>query len=119
MAHDPVVAATVRPYPPGMRSDVERIQRNEEAFRRHNDILRLQQGAVSRMLLLCECGDPGCGEPLHMAPEEYEELRKAPRQFALVPGHDIEEVEWVVEDRGPYFIVQKTTETNGDGPSRD
>ena len=50
---------------------------------------------------------------------EYERLRSDKRRFAFVHGHEIPEVETVVERRDGFFVVEKhdgvLTIANGDG----
>lgn len=56
---------------------------------------------------LCECGKQGCGETVRISIAEYEEVRSAFDRFLLCPGHEIEEIERVVERRPHYLVVAK------------
>ena len=47
------------------------------------------------------------GQHLPLTVEEYESLRGKPRHFAIVKGHDVSEVETVVEANQRYAIVEK------------
>jgi hypothetical protein len=45
-------------------------------------------------------------DPAH--PGKYEAVRANPRRFAIVPGHEIPEVEDVVARNDRYIVVAKT-----------
>jgi hypothetical protein len=38
---------------------------------------------------------------------EYEDVREKPTTFLVVPGHEQEDIEQVVADRGRFRIVEK------------
>jgi hypothetical protein len=90
---------------------VRRIGLNEAVFREVNDRveeLNRDLGVPDdRLELLCECGDPGCVERISMTISAYAALRADSRQFAVVPGHDLPEVETVVFEHGDYDVVRK------------
>ena len=89
------------------------MARNEASFRSINE--RLQQD-LRRVPLhdgdlaafVCECSGPDCRATLvgvEMA--KYAEVRTDDRRFLVVPGHDIPEVEDVVEQGDGYAVVEK------------
>jgi hypothetical protein len=88
-----------------------RVGLNEVLFRDVNE--RLKEVGTSFSLVaetarfVCECGELGCAEPIEMTLAEYESLRADPKRFAVKPGHEITDVERVVEEREGYFIVEK------------
>ena len=88
-----------------------RIGANEAIFREVNE--RLEEvardlGLESQELdLLCECGDAGCVERITMSVSDYEALRANPKLFAVAPGHEEKDVEYFVERRKGYDVVQK------------
>ena len=94
-----------------MDERAEKIGRNEALFRQVNDqITGLNQafGAVSgRMSLVCECGDQGCIEQIEVTPDEYRRLRDDSTLFAIRPGHEIPDVEDVVERNDTFWVVRK------------
>jgi hypothetical protein len=56
----------------------------------------------------CECARLGCNQLVELTVREYEEIRANPRHFVLVPGHELSDVEAVVERRtAGYIIVEK------------
>ena len=95
-----------------MRAREERIGLNEAVFREVNE--RIENLAEtfdlsSEMLdLVCECGNADCVQRITMTHPEYEELRSDSHQFAVYPGHEIPDVERVVDRRKGYDVVKKT-----------
>jgi hypothetical protein len=87
-----------------------RLALNESAFRVANDRMkdwpeRRQQAEPS--LYHCECSDLACRDRIELTIAEYEHVRSDARYFALVPGHEIPDVETIVERRAGYVIVEK------------
>jgi hypothetical protein len=56
---------------------------------------------------VCECSDPDCTHRVPASLAEYEEVRAEPTTFLLAPGHEQEDIERVVSDRGRFRIVEK------------
>jgi hypothetical protein len=46
-------------------------------------------------------------ERVEMTLDDYGSVRGDPDTFAVVPGHAVEDVEKVVEDRGSFHVVRK------------
>lgn len=94
-----------------MSAREERIGLNEAVFREVNeriDALAETFDLTSEMLdLVCECGDANCVERITMTHPEYEQVRSESRRFAVYPGHEIPDVERVVDKRKGYDIVEK------------
>jgi hypothetical protein len=91
----------------------ERVARNDALFREANE--GIEQAAsrhdvIDHVPFICECADEWCRELLVLSIDEYEEIRRNPRHFLNVPGHEgaAQGAAEVVEDRGRYLIVEKT-----------
>ena len=89
---------------------VERNARNQVIFREVNEHIaeltaEWRQTDVS--LLICECSDTACSEPIEITPAEYEHVRKDGARFVVVSGHELPEVERVVEHHGRFIVVEK------------
>lgn len=87
-----------------------RAGRNEEIFRGVN--ARIEEGAerhaVHRPLPFhCECANAHCLSKIELPPREYERVYREPLRFVVLPGHELLEVERVVEDRGTFRVVEK------------
>jgi hypothetical protein len=63
------------------------------------------------MGFMCECADATCTAVINLRTAEYEALRRNPRQFGVLPGHQIEDIESVVESHPGYLVVEKHLET--------
>jgi hypothetical protein len=89
----------------------ERIGRNEDLFRKVNDQIEGVNEAfgtiTGTMSILCECGMLDCIEHIDLAIDAYRELRANPTRFAVRPGHELPDVETVVERHEAYYVVEK------------
>jgi hypothetical protein len=89
----------------------ERIGRNEDLFRKVNDQIEGVNEAfgmiTGTMSILCECGKLECIEQIDLTVEEYRRLREDPARFAVKPGHELPDVERVVERHEGYVVLEK------------
>jgi hypothetical protein len=89
----------------------ERLGENEVLYREVNERVReLQEGfelADDRVDFVCECARLDCTERIAMSVAEYRRLRASPVTFAVVPGHQIPDIESVVEERDGYVVIEK------------
>jgi hypothetical protein len=90
-------------------SDAERRALNENVFREMNERLELlgEEFGVDTVEFLCECSDPACTAALHIPPSVYEAVRDHARRFLIVPGHQRETIERVVETHPDYLVIEK------------
>jgi hypothetical protein len=90
-------------------SENERRAMTEALFRDVNE--RIAESAerfdAVRTEFVCECADPNCTHRVSASLAEYETVREDPTTFLLVPGHEEEDIERVVADRGRFRIVEK------------
>ena len=87
-----------------------RVGKNESLFREVNERVEgiaARVGIDQRLDLVCECADLRCTRTIEMNVDEYEALRAAPEQFAVVPGHERLGIEQIVERTSRYVIVAK------------
>ena len=104
-------------------SRLERQARNESLIREMNERIEQLDRAAEAGLegehlvfeFLCECGagergDAGCEEQIEMTVAEYEVVRQQDDRFALLPGHETEELETVLRRTERYVIVDKKPE---------
>jgi hypothetical protein len=85
----------------------DRVAKNEILFRQVNErILEIEadRWRVDPVDFMCECGDVMCTRVVQLSVVDYERLRSNPRHFGVIPGHEILDVEHVVE-RHPHFLV--------------
>ncbi len=89
----------------------ERVGVNEALFREVNERIEdLQEhlGQGRSFDIVCECGDGQCMERFTITNDAYAALRSDDRRFAVVPGHELPELERTVERHESYFVVEKT-----------
>ncbi len=88
-----------------------RIGENEVVFREVNERIKGVSEGFSLVLenaeFVCECGLADCTERITMTLADYERIRKEPTWFAIVPGHEIDDVETVVERNPAFHVVRK------------
>ena len=90
------------------------MAKNEALFREVNERIaevgeRLQVLPEDEQLdFHCECGS--CETSIPMTPAEYEHVRSDKDRFAVVPGHEDEDIERVVERTERYVVVDKLPE---------
>ena len=85
-----------------------RLVQTEELYRRVNDALA-QRTTTDEAAFLCECSSPYCSEMIELAKDDVEVLHSLPGYYVVAPGHDIPDVEEVVQETERYLIVKKTT----------
>ena len=90
-----------------MASREERVGKNEGLFREVNERIREVTTYDGDVEFLCECGNSECVQPISMTLAEYESVRLEPTRFAIVPGHEIPDVEDVVERNERFAVIVK------------
>jgi hypothetical protein len=85
----------------------QRVAMNEATFRKVNEGMEAGQDPTGLLTFLCECGRLGCNKLISLTRPEYEAIRANSRRFALVDGHEMPEVEDVVERFERYTVVEK------------
>lgn len=92
-----------------------RVGLNEAIFRQVNEQIRsLNQGfgtTEGKMDVVCECGDGECADRLEVAVAAYERIRGDSRLYVIAKGHDIPDLEEVVEQTDGYDVVRKNEGT--------
>jgi hypothetical protein len=86
-----------------------RLAESETIFRAGNERIDALVGSGEGPVpYLCECGDPGCFEPVLLTSAEYELVRAHAARFVVVAGHqDLSAGEVVVEEQARFTIVKK------------
>jgi predicted ThiF/HesA family dinucleotide-utilizing enzyme len=83
-----------------------RIALNEATYRKVNEGVRAEDPAGT-IAFLCECGRLGCNQLIRLTRAEYEAVRANPRRFAILDGHEIPEVEDIVDRAEGFVVVEK------------
>lgn len=92
-------------------------QSSEERFKRRAAAAEINGRQVNeaieprrdggKAVFVCECGHLGCNETVEISIVEYESVRTDFDRFLVLPGHEIDAVDKVVEHRGHYLVVVK------------
>jgi hypothetical protein len=88
----------------------ERIARNEAIFREANEGIERGLWPDQRhddTLFRCECARLGCSEPVAVNVADYERVRRDPRRFIVRIGHEVPDVETIVERNEKWLVVEK------------
>jgi hypothetical protein len=90
---------------------LERLARRQTLFREVNERIEdLTDSEDQSMEILCECSDTECLVTLDLGKKDYEHVRSVPTWFAIERGHEIPEIEHVVEEFDGYVVVEKIVE---------
>jgi hypothetical protein len=84
-----------------------RVANAEANGRRINEAIERGEGGAGSAVFVCECGYVGCNATVELSIEDYEAVRTDFNRFLIVPGHEIEAVEEVVERHRRHLVVLK------------
>ena len=98
-----------------MARDAERLGKNEALFREVNERIHevdrlLDRPGTDRESLwefICECSNEACFEHVELRPAEYEAVRAHANRFVILPGHELRDIEDVVQRSDRYAVVEK------------
>jgi len=93
-----------------VNATVEKNARNQVIFRELNEHiaeLGRRWSATGVSLFVCECSDPECAESLEITAAEYEWVRGDGARFVVVSGHQLPELERVIETNKRFLVVEK------------
>jgi hypothetical protein len=76
--------------------------------RRVNEAIERGHDARSVVSFVCECGRIGCTDTVALAHDHYEGVRTSFERFLVAPGHELPDVEDVVERHEHHRVVAKT-----------
>ena len=89
-----------------------RVGQNEALYRIVNErIMKLHPGSAMQeheFGIVCECASLGCQKQIPIRPEVYEQTRARSDHFIVIPGHQLDDMEKVIEDHGAFIVIEKT-----------
>jgi hypothetical protein len=90
-------------------NDLERRATTEALFRDVNERIAesTERFDAEETDFVCECSDADCTHRVPASLAEYEQVRAEPTTFLVAPGHEEDDIERVVADRGRFRIVDK------------
>jgi hypothetical protein len=88
-----------------------RLAENEALFREVNErIAQIAEQCGSdddHFNFVCECSHADCAAQLELSRAAYEQVRAHPARFVVAQGHEILEIDAVMDTLGNYVIVEK------------
>ena len=94
-----------------MDERTRRIGENEALYRTINEKiedLNTAFGMVTEsMAIVCECGNLECTQQIELDMPTYERVRSDSALFVVLPGHEIPDVETIVEEHESFNIIRK------------
>ena len=95
----------------GSNGEARQVAHNEGLFRSVNEQIESTNerfGVASQQAeFVCECADEQCTERITLALGDYEDVRRIPTHFIVIPGHVNHQFETVVETADGYAVVEK------------
>jgi len=88
----------------------EKNARNQVLFRAVNEHIAELSGKWAEVdvnLFICECGSEACSEALEITADEYERVRAHGARFLVLPGHQLPDLERVVDGCSRFLVVEK------------
>jgi hypothetical protein len=91
---------------------IRRVGENEALYRLVNErIHALSPGAAAitgDFGVICECGTLDCKTRIMVTPEVYEQTRARSDHFIVLRGHQLDDIETIVEDHETFIVIEKT-----------
>jgi hypothetical protein len=91
----------------------QRLAGNEAMFRTANERmagweeLRINE---AEELYFCECADEQCREKVSLRNADYEKVRSDSRHFLIALGHEVPDIETVIEKHEGWAVIEKNPE---------
>jgi|SRR5918994_2351619 hypothetical protein len=91
---------------------IRRVGENEALYRLVNErIKRLRFGTATmagEFGVICECANIGCTTQIRIVPDVYERTRARSDHFIVLRGHQLEDIETIIEDHETFVVIEKT-----------
>ncbi|MFL5961391.1 MAG: hypothetical protein ACJ757_00660 [Gaiellaceae bacterium] len=80
-------------------------------FRAINEEIAANEGHGTT-LFICECGNSACTEGLELTAEVLRHLHAGNGVFVVLPGHEISDLETVVDRHNCYLVIRRNALEN-------
>jgi hypothetical protein len=87
--------------------NVARAAAAEVNGRQVNEAIERGTRDAGAAVFVCECGTLGCTCTVELTIAEYEDVRSGFERFLVIPGHELEDIEDVIERHDKYLVVAK------------
>src|SRR4051794_22336474 len=85
----------------------ERAAKNQSLFREVNERIDDLSRPMTQTRYICECANESCDEGVLLTREAYEQIRSDSNSFFVVKGHELPEVEQLIDSSDGYVVVAK------------
>ena len=94
----------------------QRVAQNQATFRAANEDIEAAAEAIApdlpRVPFICECPETSCTRTMRLSRNKYEGVRSDPTHFAVIPSHEVcevdgEQVARVIGREADYTIMEK------------
>lgn len=93
--------------PEDRRRGAQRAAAAEVNGRQVNEAIERGTKAAGTAVFVCECGNLGCNSTIELTIPAYEAVRSGFNRFLVIPGHELEDIEDVIERHEGYLVVAK------------
>ena len=91
----------------------ERLALNEALFRAANERMvdwEERHRVEATELYFCECANTECRQKVSLRESDYERIRSDSDHFVVAPGHEVTDVETVIESHEEWVVIEKAPE---------
>jgi hypothetical protein len=91
----------------------ERLALNEALFRAANERMadwEERHRVDATELYFCECANTECRQKVPLRESDYERVRGNSDHFFVAPGHEVADVETVIESHEEWVVIEKDPE---------
>ena len=81
--------------------------RDQKPVRELNEQIAARRPSRMFIEFACECSRRGCRSAVALGVDEYEAVRRRPGRYAVLPGHERDVGEQVVESHLRYTVIEK------------
>ena len=83
--------------------------RTTTLFRELNDAVQVyfRREGNTEGDFVCECSNASCVDEILLTPAEYAKVRAHPTRFFVVPGHELSELDRIVDQNDRFMVVEK------------
>jgi hypothetical protein len=95
------------------KASQQRLAETEVIFRKTNqhvaDFIVEEEGVgtATTVPFYCECSNNDCHARIRLTPQAYTQFHTSKRQFIVKAGHDVPEIEKIINQHKDFCVVEK------------
>jgi hypothetical protein len=91
---------------------IRRVGENEALYRLVNEQIKTLPHSTAttteKFSVICECASLGCTTQIMIMPDVYERTRAQSDRFIVIRGHQLDDIETIIEDHETFVVIEKT-----------